>query len=83
VFLYEKSFAGQHVTELFSSGFAGGMTTSMRIWSWIGVLGLALMMSAVAPAAAQGNYEIQVYPGDALEPGHTMVELHSNFTSTS
>jgi hypothetical protein len=38
------------------------------------------MMGAVAPAAAQGNYEIQVYPGETLEPHHTMVELHSNFT---
>jgi len=29
---------------------------------------------------AQENYEIQVYPYDTVEPGHTMVELHSNFT---
>ena len=29
---------------------------------------------------AQGNYEIQVYPYETVEPGHTMVELHSNFT---
>lgn len=34
-----------------------------------------------APAAnAQGNYEIQVYPYDTVEPGHTMLEFHSNFT---
>ena len=32
------------------------------------------------PAAAQDNYEIQVYGADTVEPGHTMVELHSNFT---
>jgi hypothetical protein len=25
---------------------------------------------------AQENYEIQVYPYDTVEPGHTMVELH-------
>jgi len=31
-------------------------------------------------AHAQDNYEIQVYPYDTVEPGHTMVELHSNFT---
>ncbi|MFY9733087.1 MAG: transporter [Candidatus Acidiferrales bacterium] len=31
-------------------------------------------------AAAQDNYEIQVYGYDTVEPGHTMVELHSNFT---
>ncbi|MGH9774170.1 MAG: hypothetical protein ACRD50_04385 [Candidatus Acidiferrales bacterium] len=32
------------------------------------------------PAAAQDNYEIQVYDAETVEPGHTMVELHSNFT---
>jgi len=31
-------------------------------------------------ARAQENYEIQVYPYDQVEPRHTMVELHSNFT---
>src|SRR5215831_16398615 len=31
-------------------------------------------------ARAQDNYEIQVYGSDTVEPGHTMVELHSNFT---
>lgn len=31
-------------------------------------------------AAAQANYEIQVYGYETVEPGHTMVELHSNFT---
>ena len=29
---------------------------------------------------AQDNYEIQVYGGDLVEPGRTMVELHTNFT---
>ena len=29
---------------------------------------------------AQDNYEIQVYAYDQVEPRHTMVELHSNFT---
>jgi hypothetical protein len=33
-----------------------------------------------APARAQDNYEIQVYAYDTVEPGHTMIELHSNFT---
>ncbi len=32
------------------------------------------------PAAAQDNYEIQVYPYETVAPGRTMVELHSNFT---
>jgi hypothetical protein len=31
-------------------------------------------------AAAQDNYEIQVYGSDMVAPNHTMVELHSNFT---
>jgi hypothetical protein len=31
-------------------------------------------------ALAQDNYEIQVYGADTVEPHHTMVELHSNFT---
>jgi len=31
-------------------------------------------------SSAQGNYEIQVYPYETVEPHHTMVELHSNFT---
>ena len=35
---------------------------------------------AAAPVHAQGNYEIQVYGADLVESGHTMVELHSNFT---
>src|SRR5260370_6083406 len=31
-------------------------------------------------ASAQGKYEIQVYSYETVEPRHTMVELHSNFT---
>ena len=31
-------------------------------------------------AAAQDNYEIQIYGYDTVEPHHTMIELHSNFT---
>ncbi len=34
----------------------------------------------VLPLFAQGNYEIQVYGSDTVEPGNTMVELHNNFT---
>ena len=40
-----------------------------------------LLAAFLAPrAAAQDNYEIQVYDAETVEPGHTMVELHSNFT---
>ena len=41
---------------------------------------LALLGAAVLPAAAQDNYEIQVYDAETVLPGHTMLELHSNFT---
>jgi hypothetical protein len=44
------------------------------------LISLAALALFVAPASAQDNYEIQVYGADTVEPGHTMVELHSNFT---
>ena len=43
-------------------------------------VGLAASCFAAIPAAAQDNYEIQVYSYDTVAPHHTMVELHSNFT---
>jgi len=39
-----------------------------------------LWLLPVSPARAQDNYEIQVYSYETVAPGHTMVELHSNFT---
>jgi hypothetical protein len=33
------------------------------------------------PCQAQANYEIQVYGSETVAPGHTMLELHSNYTS--
>ncbi len=45
------------------------------------LLGLAFVLGVWIPrAAAQDNYEIQVYGADTVDPGHTMFELHSNFT---
>jgi hypothetical protein len=41
---------------------------------------VALTTFGSSPASAQDNYEIQVYGADTVEPGHTMLELHSNFT---
>lgn len=38
------------------------------------------ILATAIPARAQDNYEIQVYSYDLVDPGHTMVELHSNFT---
>ena len=43
------------------------------------VLGLALAAAVPpAPAAAQENFEIQVYGSETVAPGTTMLELHSN-----
>jgi hypothetical protein len=41
------------------------------------LVALTLSLSA---AYAQTNYEVQVYGSDLVQPGVTMVELHSNFT---
>ena len=41
---------------------------------------LFILTLAATLACAQDNYEIQVYGSDLVDPGHTMVELHSNFT---
>src|ERR1700758_1372196 len=43
----------------------------------LALCGLCLVLMA-GPAAAQGNFEIQVYPSETVAPGTTMVELHSN-----
>ena len=50
---------------------------SHRIW-----LPLLVPVVVAVCAAAQDNYEIQVYGYDTVEPGTTMVELHSNYTIT-
>jgi hypothetical protein len=44
---------------------------TMLVLAWLG---------AAFAARAQDNYEIQVYGSETVEKGHTMVELHSNFT---
>ena len=44
------------------------------------VLVLLMLILAAPLTRAQDNYEIQVYESDLVDPGHTMVELHSNFT---
>jgi hypothetical protein len=38
------------------------------------------LIFAATLTRAQDNYEIQVYGSDLVDPQHTMVELHSNFT---
>jgi hypothetical protein len=37
-------------------------------------------MTFLGRSNAQDNYEIQVYGSETVEPGRTMVELHSNYT---
>jgi len=44
------------------------------------LIGVATLLFSATAASAQDNYEIQVYGSDLIDPGHTMVELHSNFT---
>jgi hypothetical protein len=39
----------------------------------------ASVIASAAPAVAQDLFEIQVYPYDTVEPGHTMLEFHTNF----
>ncbi len=46
-------------------------------------LGAAILVTLVATPAlllCQDNYEIQVYGADQVEPHHTMLEFHTNFT---
>ena len=49
---------------------------------WVAAIGMLCFAAALtaAPAAAQDNYEIQVYGYDTVAPHHTMVEWHNNFT---
>ena len=42
---------------------------------------LTLVVAACCAARAQGNYEIQVYGSETVDPATTMLELHSNFTA--
>ena len=51
----------------------------MRRLGWVAALAV-MIGTAFAAAAAQGNYEIQVYGADTVAPKNLMVELHSNFT---
>ena len=42
---------------------------------------IALILLYAPLARAQGNYEVQVYGSDLVEPGSTMLEFHTNFTA--
>jgi hypothetical protein len=41
---------------------------------------IVCLIAFVEFANAQDNYEIQVYGSETVDPGRTMVELHSNYT---
>ena len=43
--------------------------------AWLSVL----VVVPPSPASSQDLFEIQVYPYDTVEPGHTMLEFHTNF----
>ncbi len=42
---------------------------------------IALMITCGVPAAAQDNYEIQVYGSETVARGSTMLEFHTNYTA--
>jgi hypothetical protein len=48
--------------------------------SLFGLFTVLIAAGLCSPLRAQDNYEIQVYGAETVEPGNTMVELHSNFT---
>ncbi|HEY2825276.1 MAG TPA: transporter [Gemmatimonadales bacterium] len=50
----------------------------LAVGSWCAVLATL----AAGTARAQENYEIQVYGSETMAAGHTIFELHSNFTGT-
>lgn len=41
---------------------------------------IILLLAVFGKLKAQDNYEIQVYGSETVEKGHTMLELHSNYT---
>ena len=43
------------------------------------MLAFASVMFAAAPGSGQDLFEIQVYPYETVDPGHTMLEFHTNF----
>jgi len=51
---------------------------SLKQWIWIGVVLCTVCWGWPSDGRAQGNFEIQVYGSETVEPGKTMVELHSN-----
>src|SRR5207248_8004236 len=44
------------------------------------IVATAVCVILSTPAKSQDNYEIQVYGSETMPAGHTMIELHSNYT---
>jgi hypothetical protein len=65
---------GAILTDLHSPSLGFSLAPRIIVLVLLGALVFA------APAPAQENYEIQVYGSELVPRGHTMVELHSNFT---
>ncbi len=54
--------------------FSPGNSAGPRLAAFV------LLVLSAPVVRAQGNYEVQVYGSELVQPGRTMVELHSNFT---
>ena len=54
--------------------FSSSLMRGFLFWGLL--MGACLLLPLSSPA--QNNYEIQVYPSEIVDPGRTMVELHSN-----
>lgn len=70
------------ITESQISVWGGNQVILVRFsWNTLGlILAAGLSLLAAPVVRAQGNYEIQVYGADTVEPKNLMVEVHSNFT---
>ena len=75
-------FARNNIQEKFLQRSTGKVNLTLmrvRIVS-VSFFAVACMAAFLPRAAAQDNYEIQVYGSETVAPRTTMVELHSNFT---
>jgi hypothetical protein len=50
------------------------------VWIAVSAVVLGALQLLAGSAAAQDNYEIQVYGSELVAPGNTMFETHSNYT---
>jgi hypothetical protein len=79
-FLQEKSGELHHMPLHRRRSFAFLARSRHLLISLLVLTGAMILPALQSPAAAQDNYEIQVYGSDTVKPGSTMFELHSNYT---